>query len=344
MNNLKDAKRFAHEICDWYRLHHRKLPFRETHDPYKIMVSELMLQQTQMETVLPYYQRFIERFPDVATLASAKDTEVLKYWEGLGYYRRARYLHQAAIQIVEEHHGAFPKEYQAIKNLKGVGEYTAGAIHSIAFNQPSPAIDGNVHRVLSRVIEYQADVSTRESHHHFEKILKNLIKHEVPRYFTQAMMELGALVCKKNPLCHECPVSHHCKAYQSGKQMDYPVKKSKKPIVNEEYFTFLLINEDNKAVLIRRPEKGLLANLLAFPQYHMNDLDDALKQFENDFNVVVDSVNYRFDVTHIFSHKKWCMHVYQLEVKTFPNRLKFYDLKALPEAISKAHAKIIENI
>lgn len=341
---IKNTKQFAHDLCDWYRLHYRKLPFRETSEPYNILVSELMLQQTQMDTVIPYYERFIQRFPNVEALAKAPQTEVLKYWEGLGYYRRAKHLHETAKIIVSDYNGEFPNELNVIKKLKGVGDYTAGAIHSIAFNQPTPAIDGNVMRVLSRITEYPNDVSMKESSDYFETILHSLIKHETPRDFTQAMMELGALVCKKKPLCEICPLQKECLAYKHNTQENYPIKKVKKPIQHENYFTFVLQNQAKDTLLIRRPEKGLLANLMAFPQYLGSDIELALKQFSEDFDIPVKKANYLFDIEHIFSHKKWHLHVYRIETNSDIITHKMFDLNKLPEAISKAHLKIIEKL
>ncbi len=341
---IKNTSQFAHDLCDWYRLHYRKLPFRETSEPYNILVSELMLQQTQMDTVIPYYSRFIQRFPTIKDLAMASQSEVLKYWEGLGYYRRAKHLHDTAKIIVSDYNGVFPNELNAIKKLKGVGNYTAGAIHSIAFNQPTPAIDGNVVRVLSRVTAYSNDVSTKESALYFETILKSLIKHETPRDFTQAMMELGALVCKKKPLCEICPVQKQCLAFKHHTQEDYPIKKSKKPIQHESYFTFVLQDQQNQTLLIRRPDKGLLANLMAFPQYLTSDIDLAIKRFNEDFNVTVKHASYLFDIEHIFSHKKWHLHVYRIKTDSDISSHNTYNLNDLPEAISKAHLKIIEKL
>ncbi len=303
-----------------------------------------MLQQTQMETVIPYYNRFVERFPDVYTLASADDAEVLKYWQGLGYYRRANYLHQAAKQIVENFAGVFPKDYSEILSLKGVGEYTAGAIHSIAFGQPTPAIDGNVHRVLSRLLSYPGDVTTRKSDTFFKTQLQEMIVYENPSDFTQAMMELGALICKKQPLCEMCPVSKHCSAFVSGTQNDYPVKKPKKPISIEHYITFVYDNSESQTMLIKRPDNGLLANLLAFPQYPSVTLDKAIRAFENEFALTITKADYLFDIDHVFSHKKWLMKVYRVHADPVPKSVLFYDLDNLPEAISKAHSKIIERI
>ena len=340
---MKNPKKFAHELCDWYRIHHRKLPFRETSHPYNILVSELMLQQTQMDTVIPYYERFIERFPDFFALANASISDVLKMWEGLGYYRRAKHLHETAKMIMFEHNGDFPKDYEAIRNLKGVGDYTAGAIASIAFNQKVPAVDGNVIRVLSRVLMFNDDVSKQKSINFFKAKTEALIQYEVPRDFTQAMMELGALICKKKPECELCPVKNHCLAFKAHKQTDYPIKKAKKTVIDEQYITFVL-EYQNHYVLIRRPQDGLLANLLAFPQYLTSNVDEAIVMINKELNLAISTVSYIGHVKHIFSHKKWHMDVYFAKLDTLYNSLKLYDLNNLDEAMSKAHYKVSELI
>lgn len=340
---MKNPKMFAHELCDWYRIHHRKLPFRETSHAYNILVSELMLQQTQMDTVIPYYERFIERFPDVYALADASIDEVLKMWEGLGYYRRAKHLHETAKMLVAEYNGKFPEDFESIRKLKGVGDYTAGAIASIAFNKRVPAVDGNVIRVLSRILMFNDDVTKQKSIRFFKDTTENLIQYETPRDFTQAMMELGALVCKKKPECEVCPVKKHCLAFKEHKQTDFPIKKAKKTAIDEHYITFIL-EYQNQYVLVRRPQDGLLANLLAFPQYETSNLDDALTMLSKDLNVTISSVSFLGQVKHIFSHRKWHMNVYLGKLNTLPKNLSLYDLDNLNEAMSKAHFKVSELI
>jgi len=243
---IENKEKFAHDLCDWFRLNKRNLPFRMDKDPYRIFVSELMLQQTQIDTMIPYYERFMKRFPTVKALADASLDEVMELWAGLGYYRRAKYLHESARMIEETFDGVFPRSLKAIESLKGVGRYTARAIHSIAYSEPSPAVDGNVMRVMARILGYEKDIRKTAHMREIEKTLGPVIILEEPSDFTEALMEIGALVCKKtNPLCETCPLKAHCFAYKQNKQSDLPVvsKRAKKQSV--QYVTLMIRYKDS---------------------------------------------------------------------------------------------------
>ncbi len=340
MKSIDKPKQFAHDLCEWYRENKRDLPFRKSRDPYRIFLSELMLQQTQISTMLPYYERFIGRFPDVKSLADASLDEVLKYWEGLGYYSRARYIHESAQMIVREFDGQFPRELKTIESLKGVGRYTARAIHSIAYDEPSVAVDGNVMRVMSRVLLFDGEIKQTKNMRHIESILDNVIVHERPSDFTQALMELGALVCKKRPDCEVCPLKDKCFAYKLDKQDAYPVVSKAKPKTEHHYHVFV-VRHQNRYLLRRRPSHGLLANMHEFPQYE-SSYETALETLQNEFSLSIAAVHSLGTQKHVFSHKVWTMQAYEVVLKRPVDGL--VNLENYPNAMSKAHHKIIEKI
>lgn len=291
-------KNFATLLIDWFEENKREMPWRKTSDPYCIWVSEVMLQQTQVATVIPYYIRFMERFPTVTDLAKATLEEVHQYWQGLGYYRRGENLWKGAQVIQERWNGIFPQEPKLVSEIPGIGPYTLGAICSIAFHLPLPAVDGNVMRVMSRWYCISDDIGIAKNRKVFEaKVMENMPDN--PNAFNQGLMELGALICTpKNPKCEECPVKALCKAYQTGKVLDYPVKEKKIKKVEEKYAA-LIIEKEHKIGMLKRPEEGLLANLWGLPMIE----EKAWKEggFEALEYVRFDSVN------HIFTHKKWVM-------------------------------------
>ena len=250
----------------WYRENARVLPWRSDPTPYRVWVSEIMLQQTRVAAVLGYYQRFLEAAPTVADLAELPEDQLMKLWQGLGYYSRARNLQKAARQIMERHGGVFPNTYEEIRALAGVGDYTAGAIASIAFHLPVPAVDGNVLRVVARVCGDDGDIATPAMKKRVTQALEGVIPLEAPGQFNQAMMELGATVCLPNgaPLCERCPVAGMCCAFQEGRTGELPVKAAKKGRRLEERTVYLLFHGDQVA-LRRRPERGLLAGLWEYP-------------------------------------------------------------------------------
>ncbi len=342
MKMLTNKKQFAHDLCDWYRQNQRDLPFRKTTDPYKIFLSEMMLQQTQVVTMLPYYDRFIDTFPTIESLAQAQESEVLKLWEGLGYYRRARYIHETAKMIMSDFGGVFPSDYKDILSLKGVGKYTAGAVHSIAFNHPTPAVDGNVMRVMSRVLMLDQDITKTQTVKHVETVLSQTIIHDNPSDFTQGLMEVGALICIKTPHCDICPLRMHCLAAKHNVQTEYPIKKKLKAKTEEHYITFIIKNKSHDVVLTKRPARGLLANMLEFPQVKTTDLTQAIKTIEAAYDITIDNPMFHRSIKHVFTHKIWHMDVYH--VNTSNKSLPFYPMNDLTEAMSRAHLKIIDSL
>jgi A/G-specific adenine glycosylase len=252
-------------LIDWYSKQKRILPWRENPDPYWVWLSEIILQQTRVAQGLPYFERFVEKYPTVDALAEASVSEVLKLWEGLGYYSRARNLHEAAQQIVSIHGGKLPNSYEELLRLKGIGPYTAAAIASICFSEPVPVIDGNVFRVVSRLFEINDDIGIPKSRKVFEKVLINFISKDLPGDFNQALMELGALICSPtNPDCTNCPLQANCLAYKNKSQSRFPVKKNrvKKRL---RVFHYLVIRQDEGYFMKKRGPNDIWQGLYDFP-------------------------------------------------------------------------------
>ena len=305
---------FTSDLLNWYQTHARSLPWRATKDPYKIWVSEVMLQQTRVETVISYYHRFLEQFPTLTSLASAPEQSVLKAWEGLGYYRRARLLHQGAQSVIRDFGGNLPADPGLLLIIPGVGPYMAGALASIAFNLPSPAVDGNVIRVVTRILAWDEDASTARS----LQIITQWVKEHFPPAragdFTQSLMELGALIClPRNPDCRECPVRFHCRAKDcEGGPARYPIKKAARAIPAERR-VILRITWDGRHLLSRRPETGLLAGLWEYPNLLVKHGEDALdlarcwtrKQFGKilEFQPLT-------TMNQVFSHRRWDLEIW----------------------------------
>jgi A/G-specific adenine glycosylase len=249
---------FAAALVRWYERQHRELPWRATRDPYRILVSEVMLQQTRAQAVIPYYQRFLDRFPDVHALSAAREADVLAAWSGLGYYSRARNLQHAALAIVAR--GAFPRDYAAIRELSGVGPYTAAAVASIAFGAPHAVVDGNVLRVIARLQDDAADIQSSRTRARFQRIADDLLDRRNPAQFNQAIMELGATVClPRAPLCPACPVAQFCLARETGRQLELPIKGNKQ--ASRRITLTVAVVERNGGVLLRR--RSASASLMA---------------------------------------------------------------------------------
>lgn len=327
---------FQQTLLDWYDSSKRDLPWRRTSNPYYIWVSEIMLQQTQVDTVIPYYNRFITTLPTVSDLADADEDTLLKLWEGLGYYSRVRNMKSAAIQIVNEHNGVFPEDYKDIINLKGIGPYTAGAVSSIAFNQAQPAVDGNVMRVLSRLFELNIDIGKASSRKIFEEMIRHLIDQNRPGDFNQALMDLGATICTpKNYKPEISPVREFNASYLNETWEQYPVKKSKKSSREEHYIVIAAKNDKGEYVFEKRGAKGVLSGMLTFIMINRERLeDDKWKSFEGKLNEIGPEqikqlhklletdygvrVKLQDDIkgklTHVFSHLKWHLTVIEAEV------------------------------
>ncbi|MEN3000395.1 MAG: A/G-specific adenine glycosylase [Armatimonadota bacterium] len=256
-------------LREWFQRAHRPLPWRATRDPYHIWVSEIMLQQTQTATVVPYYERFIQRFPTVQALAEAPLEEVLRYWEGLGYYARARNLHRAA-QIVAQQGGELPREVERLRELPGIGAYTAGAIASLAFNQPEPVVDGNVTRVLARLLWLKGNLKALRAQRTLYELARQLVDPEEPGVFNQALMELGSTVCTPTqPRCTECPLQSLCAAYQRGEPTAVPEPIPARPSVQVVDVSALIWRE-GQLLLAQRPPSGLWGGLWEFPRATRN--------------------------------------------------------------------------
>lgn len=257
---------FSKILNNWYSVNKRSLPWRETNNPYFIWLSEIILQQTQVSQGLPYYEAFIKQFPTVFELASANESEVLKLWQGLGYYSRARNLHFTAKHVVDIFNGEFPNSYKELLKLKGVGDYTASAIASICFNEVTAVVDGNVYRVLSRYFGIDTPINSTKGIKEFKTLAQELIDVKDPATFNQAIMEFGATQCRpKNPNCMFCPFKDSCIAFNKGKIDELPVKL-KKLKVKQRYFNFLVfLSEDKKTILEKREGKGIWQNLYQFP-------------------------------------------------------------------------------
>ncbi|AZI67565.1 A/G-specific adenine glycosylase [Kaistella daneshvariae] len=269
MKTKKQNADFVHvgrKLLGWYQLHGRDLPFRKTNDPYKIWICEIIFQQTRIEQGLNHYNRFIERFPDVHSLAEASTDEVLLYWKGLGYYSRALNLHQAAQQILAAFQGNFPENYEDILSLKGVGKYTAAAVSSICFGQHIPAVDGNFYRVLSRIFADDFDVSGSKAFDYFSQLALQMMPAGEAGHFNEAMMDLGSAICKpKNPLCESCPLTEDCLAFQLGKVQDFPVKTKKAKATDLE-LKYFFVEFEGTFLVRQRAEDFIWKKLYEFPE------------------------------------------------------------------------------
>ncbi|HLR53529.1 MAG TPA: A/G-specific adenine glycosylase [Pseudogracilibacillus sp.] len=341
-----DKASFVETLNVWYEANKRDLPWRKTKDPYKIWVSEIMLQQTKVDTVIAYYEKFMERFPTIHNLAHAEEQEVLKLWEGLGYYSRARNLHTAAQEVVYELAGNIPTNAEGLGKLKGIGPYTKGAISSIAYEQEEPAVDGNVMRVLSRVLNITDNISDPKTRRRFEEIIRELLAFGNPSSFNQGLMELGALICApKNPACLHCPVRMHCRGLETGEMVNLPVKQKKKKQRVERYAVFLLQDETGKIAVEQRPSKGLLANMWQFPMLEMGRLPENIAEEKIHLHkqTEIEIKEKRGEVKHVFSHVIWELEIYPANVihKAMPNDYFFLSPEEMREyPFSVAHQKV----
>ena len=293
-------------LLDWYHENHRTLPWRSDPTPYHVWVSEIMLQQTRVAAVLEYYRRFMDALPTVEDLAAVEEDVLLKLWQGLGYYNRARNLQKAAKIVVEQYGGQFPGTYEELLRLPGIGEYTAGAIASIAFGQCVPAVDGNVLRVITRITGDEGDITRPDTKKRIRGLLMDTMPAAFPGTYNQALMELGALVCLPNgaPDCEHCPVSALCTAHREGRTDRIPVKAPKPPRKAESRRVYLIVH-DGKVALRRRPERGLLARLWEFP----NELTRRRRspRREPDFAASLTFLEEGPTGKHIFTHREWHM-------------------------------------
>jgi len=316
---------FREKLLAWYDANKRDLPWRRTQDPYKIWISEIMLQQTRVDTVIPYYERFLDWFPTVADLAQAPEERLLKAWEGLGYYSRVRNMQKAAQQIMENHGGVFPSSYEEISKLKGIGPYTAGAIASIAFGLPEPAVDGNVMRVLARLFEVDSDIGVPTNRKIFQAMMEILIDPDRPGDFNQALMDLGSdIESPVNPRPEESPVKEFSAAYQHGTMDRYPIKAPKKKPVPVYLTAFIIKDSQGRYLLEKNEQEGLLLGFWHFPLIEVDSLSENQGQlslldgqghtvdtpeilsFEQDYDLAIDWQDRSYPIVqHVFSHRKW---------------------------------------
>ena len=310
----KEIILFRENLLAWFEVHHRPLPWRETEDPYCIWVSEVMLQQTQVKKVLEYYQRFVNRFPDVESLAEATLRDLLKTWEGLGYYARARNLHKAAQVVVRDLAGEIPADYAAFRELPGVGEYIAAAVQSIAFNRPYAVVDGNVKRVLARLFLIETPINQSSSLKIFQEKADLLLDHAASGTFNQAMMELGATVCRpQSPICIVCPVNGVCRAFQTVRQEEFPVRQKSKPLP-EYHMIAGVIHKDGMILITQRKPEGLLGGLWEFPggktQAEETPEQACVRAIREETNLRVEPIEYLTRVKHAYTHFKIVMDVF----------------------------------
>lgn len=343
-------KEFARLLIEWYHEHKRDLPWRNTNDPYLIWISEIILQQTRVAQGYAYYQRFIERFPNLESLAAAEENEVLKYWQGLGYYSRARNLHQAAISV----NGVFPVKYEDILKLKGVGTYTAAAICSFAYNQPHAVVDGNVYRVLSRFFGINEPIDSGKGKKIFASLAHDLLDKVQPALYNQAIMDFGALQCTPlSPDCTVCPFKNRCFAFNHNMVSSLPIKQNKTK-TSERFFYYLLIRDNGNIYLNKRTKNDIWKNLYELPLIESNTalaVDDFIRkqEFASIFkeNSVV-NVRLLNKTKHVLSHRIIYADFYELEAQDIKmdflskyTRLNMADLELYP--VSRLMHNFFEN-
>ena len=343
-----EAKVFANQLIKWYHFHKRDLPWRGIKDPYKIWLSEIILQQTRVVQGLPYYEKFVTRFPTVFELAAATEQEVLRLWQGLGYYSRARNLHACAKMVVEDYEGQFPGTYVELLKLKGVGRYTAAAIASFAFDQPAAVVDGNVYRVLSRVFGIDDDIASTKGARVFEQRANELISKNEPADYNQGIMEFGAIQCTPvNPSCGICPISENCYAYNHNAQGRLPVK-TKKVKVKTRHFAYLVFTDGDRYFMKERGPKDVWQGLYDFHLVESKSAPDAeqimaelAKKSTNPVLLADESAEYK----HILTHQRIFAKFYQVKVHDLSwleaaDELKAYSLE---EMVELPKPKLIQN-
>lgn len=310
--NASVAEHLRQALLSWYAVHGRVLPWRQTRNPYAIWVSEIMLQQTQVKTVIPYYERWLAQFPTIAALASADQQQVLKAWQGLGYYARARNLHRAAQQMMRQG-GQFPTTLETVMTLPGIGRTTAGGILSAAFNQPTPILDGNVKRVLARLIALNLPPS--KAINFLWQASESLLDPQHPRDFNQALMDLGATLCTpKNPACLLCPWNQHCHAYRMNMQNELPVAESRAPSPHKQIGVAVIWNDQGQILIDRRRQEGLLGGLWEFPggKIELGETVEACIQREilEELGIAIEVGDHLITIDHAYTHFRVTLNVH----------------------------------
>ena len=326
-------------IVTWFQKNKRDLPWRNHPDAYRVWVSEIMLQQTRVEAVKPYYERFLRELPTVKDLAEAKEDQLLKLWEGLGYYNRVRNMQKAAQQIMIDYQGQFPDTFEEIRSLKGIRNYTAGAISAFAFGLPKPAVDGNVLRVISRLMGSREDIMKQSVRSKIEEKLEHVIPEGAASDFDQGLIELGALVCVPNgePKCTECPVAHLCEARKQGMIAEIPVKSKGKARKMEDK-TVLIFKDGEKLAIQKRPSKGLLAGLYEFPNQEGHLTMEEVTAYSKKIGLMPVRIKKLEDAKHIFSHIEWHMSGYEIVVDELEKTNEKAFLFIHPEEIEKKYS------
>lgn len=300
-NTATEFLHVGNRLLEWYSNNARDLPFRQTKDPYKIWICEIVFQQTRINQGLNHYNNFIKRFPDVRTLADAEENEVLLYWKGLGYYSRAINIHKAAQQIMNDYGGVFPNQYEEILKLKGIGKYTAAAISSICFGGKTPAVDGNFYRVLSRFFADDFDISNSRAFTYFSE-LATLVMPDNVGDFNQAMMDIGSEICKpKNPLCEDCPINQDCLAFSLQKVSDYPVK-TKKVKAEDLALTYYFVHKNGEFLIRQRKEDFIWKKLFEFPTSISEDMETFITSSKT--------------ISHKLTHKNLSIEILNVEVSS----------------------------
>jgi A/G-specific adenine glycosylase len=357
---MKDADKIKllldRQLLTWYRRNQRSLPWRETNDPYRIWISEIMLQQTQVDTVIPYYHRFLKAFPTVSSLARASLQDVLKAWENLGYYSRARNIHAAARVIVEKFGGRIPENLEEIKTLPGIGQYTAGAILSIAYGHALPAVDGNVRRILCRLFAIRKPVDDAREQKQLQTLAASLIPFKHPGDFNQALMDLGATICKaKNPDCARCPIANLCQARLHDLQNVLPITRKAPAIPRRQAATAVVRNSKGMLLVVQRPASGLLASLWKLPGGFIKSDEDAEKSLRHnvkeELGISIQVGKPLASVNHTYTHFRLTLQAYECRLlKGVPKPIgcqnwrwaSLTDLKKLP--LSKIDRMILAEI
>lgn len=337
MNTENGLQNIVEPLLSWFDENARVLPWRDRPTPYRVWVSEIMLQQTRVEAVKPFFQRFTEALPDVAALAACEEEKLLKLWEGLGYYNRVRNMQKAAQTVMQEHGGKLPADYQALLKLKGIGSYTAGAIASIAFQIPVPAVDGNVLRVISRVTASDKDILKASVKTEMEDHIREIIPPDRAGAFNQALMELGAIVCVPNgqAKCDICPLYDFCRARQQGIVNELPRKKAQKPRRQQER-TVLVIRDGDRLAIHKRPPKGLLAGMYELPNTEGCLSSEEVLAFLKKKRLSPIRIRPLEKAKHIFSHIEWHMTGYLVSVEEPQEETEYLFIE--PEETEKQYA------
>ena len=348
---MSELERIIEPLLKWYQENRRELPWREDRDPYHVWVSEIMLQQTRIEAVKRYYARFMKELPKIKDLAEISEERLLKLWEGLGYYSRARNLKKAAQKVMEEYRGVMPKSYEELLKLPGIGEYTAGAIASICYDEKVTAVDGNVLRVISRVIGSKKDVLLPETKKEIEAMVKEILPEQAGQ-FNESLMELGELVCLPNgaPECEKCPLKKMCIAYKKELTGEIPVRIKKVKRRKEEKTVLLVISANQKIALRKREEKGVLFGLYELPNLPKFLNQEEIEKFCKEKGLEVEEIQELDDTKHIFTHIDWIMQNYLVRIKEenkewiWSSIDELNEKYALPTAFQKIFVKAASKI